>query len=101
MVPSDSWRLLWSAVTRTTRSGATLGPAECLDTATALAALTRAGAHQHFEEADKGRLAPGLRADLVVLADDPVAMAARDLAGIAVVETVKDGRTIHGGVTAR
>ena len=100
VVPSDSWRLLWSAVTRTTRSGATLGPAECLDTATALAALTRAGAHQHFEEADKGRLAPGLRADLVVLADDPLAMARRDLAGIAVVETVKDGRTIHGGVTA-
>lgn len=97
VVPSNSWRLLWSAVARTTRSGVTLGPEQRLDAATALDALTRAGAHQHFEESDKGMLAAGKRADLAVLATDPRAMAPADLQDVAVVETVKDGRTIHGG----
>ncbi|MBT7646231.1 MAG: amidohydrolase, partial [Rhodospirillaceae bacterium] len=36
VVPSDSWRLLWSVVTRTTRSGAVLGEDQRLDVPTAL-----------------------------------------------------------------
>mgnify|MGYP002628043031 CR=1 FL=1 len=100
VVPSDSWRLLWSAVTRTTRSGKVLGADQRLDTATALHALTRAGAHQHFEETGKGMLRPGMRADLAVLAVDPRTMVPDDLAGIEVVETIKDGLTIHGNCAA-
>lgn len=95
VVPSDSWRLLWSAVTRTTRSGRTLGSDQRLDVATALRALTAAGAFQHFEEADKGTLAPGRRADLAVLSADPLALEPDALPAIEVLETVKDGRTIH------
>ncbi len=41
-----------------------LTPAEALDSATCVAA-------DHFGLTDRGRIAPGLRADLVLLADDP------------------------------
>ncbi|RTL69577.1 MAG: amidohydrolase [Pseudonocardiaceae bacterium] len=41
-----------------------LTPAEALDAATGIAT-------EHFGLADRGRIAPGLRADLVLLADDP------------------------------
>lgn len=41
-----------------------LTPAQALDAATCVAA-------KHFGLADRGRIAPGLRADLVLLADDP------------------------------
>jgi len=95
VVPSDSWRLLWSAVTRTTRSGAVLGDRQRIDVGTALHALTSGGAFQHFEEADKGRIVPGGRADLAVLDSDPREMEADALRTITVSETVKEGRTIH------
>jgi imidazolonepropionase-like amidohydrolase len=41
-----------------------LTPVEALDAATSVAA-------EHFELADRGRIAPGMRADLVLLAADP------------------------------
>nr|MBA3907202.1 amidohydrolase family protein [Pseudonocardiales bacterium] len=41
-----------------------LSPVEALDAATSVAA-------EHFGLLDRGRIAPGLRADLVLLADDP------------------------------
>lgn len=45
-----------------------------------------------FHAADRGRVAPGLRADLVVLAADP-ALDARNLAKVAY--TIRDGRIIY------
>ena len=95
VVPSDSWRLLWSAVNRETRSGQVLGPDQRIDVPTALHAMTLDGAFQHFEEADKGSITPGKRADLVVLSDDPASLPHDRLKDIVVVETIKDGRTIY------
>jgi len=95
VVPSDSWRLLWSAVNRVTRSGKVLGEDQRIEVSTALHAMTLSGAFQHFEEADKGSIMPGKRADLVVLADDPAALPPERLKDIAVLETIKDGRTIY------
>lgn len=46
--------------------GAGLTPAQALDSATAVAA-------EHFGLSDRGRVAAGLRADLVLLTDDPTA----------------------------
>lgn len=58
-----------------------------------LASLTTAPAERFGQGADKGRVVPGMRADLVLLARDP----AEDPAAFAdVVLTVKDGRVIHG-----
>jgi predicted amidohydrolase YtcJ len=88
-------RLLWSAVTRLTRSGQVLGRAEQVTPAQGVEAFTRMAAWQLFEEQDKGTLAPGKRADLVVLSGHPLEVPVEDLPRLTVVETVKDGRTVY------
>jgi predicted amidohydrolase YtcJ len=62
----------------------------------ALALYTRAAAWLQFEEAEKGTLAPGKRADLVVLSASPLAAAPGRIRGIRVLRTVVGGRVVHG-----
>ena len=95
VTPSDARMLLWSAVNRATRSGAVLGGDQRIDVTAALKALTIDGAYQHFEEDIKGSVSPGKLADLVILADDPRAVAPETLKDIEIVETIKDGAPIH------
>ena len=47
------------------------------------------------EEAEAGRLAAGYRADLTVLADNPLCVPDGDLAGLPVLLTVLGGRVTH------
>ena len=54
----------------------------------ALWAVTRGAAYQYFEEDEKGSLSQWQRADLVVLAASPLAVAPGDLADIDIVETI-------------
>ena len=61
---------------------------------TALEAVTVNVAFQYFEERDKGTLAPGKRADLVLLDRDPLAVPPETLRDIQVLETWKDGAPI-------
>ncbi len=58
----------------------------------ALRSFTAEPAWLAGEEALRGRLAPGLAADLVVLDRDPLA----DLAGARVTATMVGGRWVHG-----
>jgi hypothetical protein len=94
VVPPDSIRLLWSTVNRQTRSGKTLGTEQRIGTEDALRALTVNGAHQYFEEAKKGSLTVGKRADLVVLSEDPLALAPEKLLELRVMETVARGSVV-------
>ncbi|GAA2103016.1 amidohydrolase [Streptomyces albiaxialis] len=71
------------------------GPGQALTAAEALRAMTVAPAYAAGEEHEAGRLAVGHRADLTVLADDPLAVPATDLAGLPVLLTVVDGRPTH------
>jgi predicted amidohydrolase YtcJ len=48
------------------------------------------------EEKKRGRLAPGMLADLVVLDRDPVTCAPEELAEVEVVATMLGGRWVHG-----
>ena len=91
----DSMRVLDATVTRRTRSGDILGPAQRVDVITALKAMTLWPAYQHFEENEKGSIAVGKLADFVVLSDDPTAIDPEDLASLQVVETIKEGDTIY------
>ena len=93
--PPDMLWLAWTAVARTTRSGAVLGPAERVPADVAFRAMTQWAAYQSFEEVEKGTLAVGKRADLVVLSANPLAAAPDELPTLTVVETVKDGRTVY------
>jgi predicted amidohydrolase YtcJ len=95
VVPPDAMRLVSSVVTRKTRSGQVLGPEQRIDIMQALAALTRNGARQYFEERDKGTLEVGKLADLVILDRDPRRVPPDELATLPVRETWSRGRRIH------
>jgi imidazolonepropionase-like amidohydrolase len=64
-----------------------------MDWTAILASLTTVPAARFGQGDDKGRVAPGMRADLVLLGSDP----ADDVAAFSdVVMTLKDGRVLHG-----
>ena len=61
----------------------------------ALRLFTRDAAYLQFEEHEKGTLAAGKRADLVVLSASPLAVLPDRIAGIRVLRTVAAGRVVH------
>ncbi|MEU7006571.1 amidohydrolase [Streptomyces sp. NPDC046332] len=71
------------------------GPEQALTALEALQGMTTGPAFAAGEEYRAGRLAVGHRADLTVLADNPLTVAATDLAGLPVLLTVLDGRPTH------
>ena len=94
VVPPDVMRLLSIAVNRETRGGFVLGPEQRLSAAEALHAVTLGAAYQYFEEDEKGSIAPGKRADLVILGANPLTADPAELADIPVLETFAGGRSI-------
>ncbi|MEQ9506704.1 MAG: amidohydrolase [Hyphomonas sp.] len=94
IVPPDMMHLLWVAVNRETRSGQVLGPAERAGQADALRAITLNAARQYSEEADKGSITAGKRADLVVLSANPLTVDPAAIGDIRILETLKDGETV-------
>ena len=95
VTPIDPMRMVWSAVTRTSRSGEVIGPDERVDPWQALKALTIEAAWQIREEDSKGTLAPGKLADVVILDGDPTTAAPDEILDISVVETFKEGRSVY------
>ncbi len=91
----DSMRVLSSTVTRRSRSGDIIGPRHRVPVADALKAMTLWPAWQHFEEAQKGSIEVGKLADFVLLSDNPLAVDPEALAGLKVVETVKEGASVY------
>ena len=95
VVPPDVMRLVWAAVTRTTRSGAPLGRGEAATPYEALAMTTRNAAWQIREDAEKGTIAVGKQADLVVLDADPLKVSPDRLNSIRIARTISDGEEIY------
>lgn len=94
VVPPDIMRLIWAAVTRTTRSGFTLGKSEAATPYDALLMVTRNAAWQIHEDKDKGTISVGKEADLVVLDADPLKVRKSQIANIKVIITISDGTEI-------
>ncbi len=90
----DSMRILDATVTRRSRSGDIIGPAQRVDVITALKAMTIWPAWQKHEEASKGSIEPGKLADLVILSADPTAVDPETLDRLQVLETIKEGMTV-------
>ncbi len=86
---------LWSAVTRTTRSGAVVQPDERITPYAGLQALTSHAAYQLFEEKQKGSLEVGKLADLVVLDANPLKVDPMAIRQIKVLATIKQGREVY------
>jgi predicted amidohydrolase YtcJ len=72
-----------------------LGPDQRVSVDVALKAMSLWSAYQHFEEADKGSIEVGKLADFAILSDNPLTIAPEKLAGIKVVETIKEGSTVY------
>lgn len=94
VAPLDQLFMLWSAVNRTSRGGASVGPDQKVTPLEGLKAMTIWAAEQYGEQASKGSLVPGKRADLVILDRNPLTVAPDSIKDIRVMETVKDGRTV-------
>lgn len=69
-------------------------PAHRLTPEEALRMFTRNAAWSIFEEHQKGKIAPGKLADLVVLSDNPVTISPSLIKDIAVIMTIKEGTIV-------
>ena len=90
VVPGSPLDGIASAMTRRTLSGEVLGPAQCISALDALRAYTEGAAYSVFLENDRGRIAPGHRADFVVLNQWPDAPTVQ--------ATIVGGEVVYGGV---
>ncbi|MEO1010511.1 MAG: amidohydrolase [Bacteroidota bacterium] len=88
-------RVLWTAVSRESRSGAIIGEGERLTPYEAMQAVTIWSAYQHFEEDTKGSLEEGKLADLVILDKNPLKVEVGDIKDIQVIQTIKDGKSVY------
>jgi predicted amidohydrolase YtcJ len=95
VAPLDQLFTIHTAVNRTSRSGQTIGADERITPLEALEAVTIDGARLYGEEAKKGSIEVGKLADLVILSDNPLTVAPETIKEIKVLETIKEGRTIH------
>jgi predicted amidohydrolase YtcJ len=95
VTPPDMLLTIWAAVNRISRNGTEIGPEQRITAWEALRAVTVEAAYQYGEEDSKGQIREGMRADLVILSDDPLATAPEDLRAITVRETIKDGAVVY------
>jgi len=89
---------LYAAVTRQDRAGQPPGgwlPDQKLSLAEALRGFTADAAYAGFDEKKVGQLKPGLRADFVVLAKDPFAIAESELDDLPIESTWVDGKAVY------
>ena len=98
VVPFDPFIALNNAVNRQTVDGEPAGgwlPEERLPLGDALEAYTAGSAFAAFAEHRRGRVRPGLDADLIVLDRDLLAAGPSAIIGTGVRLTVLDGRIVH------
>ncbi len=89
---------LYAAITRQDAKGWPAGgwhPRERVSALEALRMFSSDVAYAAFEEADRGTIAPGKRADLTILSQDPTKAPPADLLKTTIVMTVVGGRVIH------
>ena len=94
VAPLDQMMMLYSAVNRISRAGAEIGLDQRVTPYEGLKCMTEWAAEQYGEQASKGTLEAGKRADLVILNKDPLKVDPKAIKDIKVVETIKDGVSI-------
>ena len=85
---------MWSAVTRPTSSGEILGAEQCIPVYDALKAVTIDAAWQYGLDDMLGSLAPGKKADFILLDSNPLTCEADKLPQIQVEKVWIDGKTV-------
>jgi predicted amidohydrolase YtcJ len=94
VAPLDQMFMLWTAVNRVSRGGATIGAGQRVTPLEGLKTMTLWAAEQYGEQASKGSLEAGKLADLVILDRNPLKVKPMAIRDIKVVETIKEGKTI-------
>jgi predicted amidohydrolase YtcJ len=89
-----------SSVTRRMAGGAAFFPEQAMTREEALRSYTASAAWAAFEEQEKGTLAPGKLADLVVLSADLLTIPAEEIAKVRVLATVVGGKILYEAPTA-
>ncbi len=94
--PITPFRGLYAAVTRKNEAGTKeYVPEQKLNIHQAIAAYTTGAAYAEFAEKDKGKLAPGMLADFVVLDRDITKVAPAEILKTRVLRTVVGGKTVY------
>jgi predicted amidohydrolase YtcJ len=94
--PVAPFRGLYAAVTRKSEDGKQeYYPEQKLDIDQAIAAYTTGSAFAQFAEKEKGTLAPGMLADLVVLDRDITSVPPEKILATGVLRTVVGGKTVY------
>ncbi len=92
----DPFRGLYSAVTRRNEAGTkSFEMGEAISLNEAIYAYTQASAFAEFREGIKGRLEPGMLADLIVVDRDITKASPQELLASRVLRTVVDGETVY------
>jgi hypothetical protein len=100
VAPLSPMLAVYAAVTRATLDGRNPGgwvPAEKLTVDEALRAYTAGSAFAEFQEAQKGTVAPGMLADLVLLSEDILTVAPERIRDLTVRWTMVGGRIVYEG----
>lgn len=95
VAPLDQMMMLYSAVNRVSRGGATIGADQRVTPYEGLKTMTAWAAEQYGEQDSKGTLEIGKIADLVILDRNPLKVAPETIKEIKIVETIKNGKTIY------
>jgi predicted amidohydrolase YtcJ len=94
VTPLNQLFLLWTSVSRKSRTNKIIGQDECLTPIEGLRTITINGAYQYFEENIKGSIEKGKLADFVILSENPLTVQTDKIKDIFVIETIKEGKTI-------
>lgn len=95
VLPPDMLMTIWCAVMRLTQKGLVIGEQERISPWEALQGITRHAAYQYFEENQKGSIAPGKLADLVILDENPLRVPPEKIKEIQVLYTIKEGEILY------
>lgn len=93
--PVTPFRGIYCAITRTSENGKKTYPGQKLSIEQAIAAYTTGAAYAEFAEKQKGKLAPGMLADFVVLDQDITSVPPPKILNTKVLRTVVGGKTVY------
>lgn len=95
ILPPDMLRTVQTAVERQTLSGITLGEKQKITVFDALEAVTKNAAYQYHEEAEKGTIEQGKKADFVILDKNPLTVDIAEIEKIKVLTTIKNDEILY------
>lgn len=95
VIPYNPFWVLYHFATRGTISAGIMGAEYAVDRLEALDLMTNGYAHQVFDEANRGKLTPGMLADLSVLSADYLTIPDEEIQDLKSVLTLVGGRIVH------